>query len=67
MHCICIIQVYLRKRSQHLYPYIKRGHVSMQLDTTLNKPEKLFQRRRKVYDLIIDETLIKVGDELVFI
>jgi putative transposase len=58
----------LRKTSQHLSPYIKRGHVSIwNWIQHYNKPEKLFQRRRKVSEFIIDETLIKVGDEFVFL
>jgi putative transposase len=31
------------------------------------KPEKLFHRKRKIYEFIVDETLIKVGNELVWV
>jgi len=57
----------LRKVSQHLSPFIKRNHVSIWNWIQHYKPEKLFHRKRKIYEFIVDETLIKVGNELVWV
>ena len=57
----------LRKTSEHLLPFIKRNHVSIWNWIQHYKPEKLFHRKRKIYDFIVDETLIKVGNELVWV
>jgi putative transposase len=38
----------------------------MELDSTL-KPTKLWKKRRKVSEFIVDKTLIKVGRELVWL
>ncbi len=57
----------LRKTSEHLLPFIKRNHVSIWNWIQHYKPEKLFHRKRKIYEFIVDETLIKVGNELVWV
>ncbi len=31
------------------------------------KPQKIFERKKKVLEFIIDETLIKVGAELIWL
>jgi transposase-like protein len=55
----------LRKVSQqHLSPFIKRNHVSIWNWIQHYKPERLFHRKRRIYEFIVDETLIKVGTEL---
>lgn len=53
--------------SQHLSPFIRRNHVSIWNWIQHYKPEKLFHRKRKIYEFIVDETLIKVGNELVWV
>jgi putative transposase len=50
----------LRKVSQHLSQLIKRNQVSIWNWIQHYKPEKLFPRKRKIYEFIVDETLIKV-------
>jgi putative transposase len=58
----------LRKVSQHLSPFIKRNHVSIwNWIQHYNKPQKLFHRKRRIYEFIVDETLIKVGTGLVWV
>ncbi|HET7391782.1 MAG TPA: DDE-type integrase/transposase/recombinase [Nitrososphaeraceae archaeon] len=58
----------LRKVSQHLSPFIKRNLVSIwNWIQHYNKPEKMFHRKRKIYEFIVDETLIKVANELVWV
>jgi putative transposase len=57
----------LRKVSQHLSPFIKRNHVSIWNWIQHYKPQKLFHRKRRIYEFIVDETLIKVGTELVWV
>ncbi|HZD83528.1 MAG TPA: hypothetical protein VE076_11690, partial [Nitrososphaeraceae archaeon] len=57
----------LRKVSQHLSPFIKRNHVSIWNWIQHYKPQKLFHRKRRIYEFIVDETVIKVGTELVWV
>ncbi|MGA9168999.1 MAG: hypothetical protein WBZ20_02500 [Nitrososphaeraceae archaeon] len=56
----------LRKVSQqqHLSPFIKSNHLSIWNWIQHYKPEKLFHMIRRIYECIVDETLIKVGTEL---
>jgi putative transposase len=53
----------LRKTSQQLSQFIKRNHVSIWKWIQRYKPRKIFQKRRKVSEFIIDETLLKVGKQ----
>jgi putative transposase len=53
----------LRKVSQHLSAFIKRNHVSIWNWIQHYKPQKLFHRKRRIYEFIVDETVIKVGTE----
>ncbi|HET7389495.1 MAG TPA: DDE-type integrase/transposase/recombinase [Nitrososphaeraceae archaeon] len=57
----------LRKASEHLLPFIKRNHVSIWNWIQRYKPTKKWQKRTKVSQFIIDETLIKVGGEVVWL
>jgi transposase-like protein len=55
----------IRKVSQqHSSPFIKRNHVFIWNCIQHYKPEKLFHRKRRIYEFIINETPIKVGTEL---
>jgi transposase-like protein len=53
----------LRKASEHLFPFIKRNHVSVWNWIQRFKPKKILQNKRKVSEFIIDETLLKVGNQ----
>jgi putative transposase len=55
----------LRKTSEHLLPFIKRNHVSIWNWIQHYKPTKIWQKRTKISQFIIDETLIRVGREVV--
>ena len=60
----------LRKTSQHLSPFIRRNHVSIWNWIQRQRPEKIFQRKRRstVSEfIVVDETIFKVGDEFVFL
>ena len=57
----------LRKTSQQLSPYIKRNHVSIWNWIQRYKPKKIIQKKQKVSEFIIDETLIKAGNEYVWV
>jgi hypothetical protein len=53
----------LRKTSEHLLPFVKR--IMFQFGIGLNAKSQQSYGRRKVSGFIVDETLIKVGRELV--
>jgi putative transposase len=57
----------LRKTSEHLLPFIKRNHVSIWNWIQHYKPTKIWQKRTKISQFIIDETLIRVGREVVWL
>jgi putative transposase len=57
----------LRKVSQHLSPFIKRNHVSVWNWIQKYKSKKIFERKKKIEEFIIDETLIKIGSELIWL
>ncbi len=59
----------LRKTSEHLSAFIKRNHVSIwNWIQRYNKPSKISQKRKKVLsEFIIDETLLKVRNEFVWL
>jgi hypothetical protein len=55
----------LRKTSQQLFPFIKRNHVSIWNWIQRYKPKKIIQKKQKIFGFLIDETLIKAGNEYV--
>ena len=60
----------LRKTSERLSScFIKRNHVSINLELDTNKsinPKRYLKgKRKKIEEFIIDETLIKIGSELI--
>ena len=61
----------LRKTSEHhLLPFVKRNHVSIwNWIQHYSRPKKILQRkrRRKVQEFIVDETLLKVGSQYVWV
>src|SRR5918912_2387925 len=60
---LCFSGLSLRKTSQQLSQFIKRNHVSIWKWIQRYKPSKIFQRRSGVSEFIIDETLLKVGNQ----
>jgi len=57
----------LRKTSKCLSGFVKRNHVSIWNWIQHYKPEKIFHIKRRIYEFIVDETLIKVGGEFVWL
>ena len=58
----------LRKTSEHLLPFVKRNHVSIWKWIQHYRPKKILQmKRRKVQEFIVDETLLKVGNQYVWV
>jgi putative transposase len=57
----------LRRTSQRLSQFIKRNHVSIWNWIQRYKPTKILQRRCKLSEFVIDETLIKVGSDYVWL
>jgi putative transposase len=57
----------LRRTSQHLSLIIKRNHVSVWNWIQKYKPNKIFQKRNKIQEFIVDETLIKVSNDSVWV
>jgi putative transposase len=50
-----------------LFPFIKRNHVSIWNWIQRYKPKKIIYKKQKVSEFIIDETLIKAGNEYVWV
>ncbi len=57
----------LRKASDRLSIFIKRNHVSLWNWIQKYKPQKISSRRRMILEYIIDETMIKVGSEFIWL
>ena len=70
MHYTCSFLVFrLDKTSEHLLPFVKRNHVSVwKWIQHYYRPKKILQRKRKkVQEFIVDETLLKVGSQYVWV
>ncbi len=67
MDYICTFQVYLWEVSERLSVFIKRNHVSIWNWIQKYKPKKIPTRRKKVSEFILDETVIKVGSEFIWL
>jgi Transposase and inactivated derivatives len=57
----------LRRASERLSYLIKRNHVSIWNWIQRYKPEKIASKRKKVEAYIIDETIIKVGSNYIWL
>ena len=57
----------LRRASERLSQMYKRNHVSIWNWIQKYQPQKLESTRRKVLEYIVDETLIKIGSEYIWI
>jgi putative transposase len=57
----------LRRTSQQLSCFVKRNHISIWKWIQHYKPMKILQKRRKVSEFIIDETLLKIGNQYAWI
>ena len=57
----------LRRAPERLSCFVKRNHVSIWNWIQKHKPNRVFSRRKKISEFVIDETLIKVGPESVWL
>ncbi len=57
----------LRNTSKALSRFIKRSHTAIRDWIQKYKPEELLSKRKKIDEYIVDETLIKVGSELIWL
>ena len=57
----------LRKASERLSQLFKRNHVSIWNWIQKYKPLKIQAKKRKILEYIVDETLIKIGPENIWI
>jgi putative transposase len=53
----------LRKTSERLSSLIKRNHVSVWNWIQKYRPKKILKERKTIAEFIVDETLIKVGNQ----
>jgi putative transposase len=58
--------LFLRKTSEHLSPFIKRNHFLFGTGFS-NISQVMYLKRKKVSEFIIDETLLKVSNEFVWL
>jgi putative transposase len=57
----------LRRTAERLSCFIKRNHVSIWKWIQKYNPQKISTKRRKISRYVIDETLIKVGSEYIWL
>ena len=57
----------LRNTSKALSRFIKRSHTAIRDWIQKYKPERLYYRNIRISEFIVDETLIKVGSELIWL
>ena len=57
----------LRRTSERLSVLVKRNHVSIWNWIQKYNPKKLSSKRKKISEFIVDETLIKVGSEYIWL
>ncbi len=57
----------LRRTSERLSHFIKRNHVSVWNWIQKYNPQKISSKKKKVDEFIVDETLIKIGSEFIWL
>lgn len=57
----------LRKTSKALSRFVRRSHTSIRDWIQKYRPQKLLSKSKRISEFIVDETLIKVGSELVWL
>jgi putative transposase len=57
----------LRRASQQLSCFIRRNHVTIWNWIKKYKPQKIKSKRKKVSEYIVDETMLKVGSEYIWL
>ncbi len=59
--------LFLRRTSQQLSYFIKRNHVTIWNWIQKYHPQRISSKSRRISEFIIDETLIKVGSEYIWL
>ena len=68
MLCIYFSGLSLRKSADRLSSnFIQRNHVSIWNWIQRYKPKKISSKKSKVLEYVIDETVIKIGSELIWL
>jgi len=67
MVCIYISGLSLRRVSERLSCFIRRNHVSIWNWVQKYHPKKISSSKRKILEFIVDETIIKVGSEYIWL
>jgi putative transposase len=57
----------LRKTSKALSRFVRRSHTSIRDWIQKYRPQKLLSKSKRISEFIVDETLIKVGSELIWL
>ena len=57
----------LRNTSKAISKFVKRSHTAIRDWIQKYKPERLFYKKTKISDFIIDETQLKVGSEYIWL
>ena len=57
----------LRRTSQRLSCCVKRNHVTIWNWIQKYKPRKISSKRKRIFEFIVDETLLKVGSEYIWL
>ncbi len=57
----------LRNTSKALSRFVKRSHTAIRDWIQRYQPQELLSKRKKIYEYIVDETLIKVGSEHIWL
>lgn len=65
MHYTYLFRLSYKKDITTFVSFVKRNPFYLELDSTL-QIRKMFDRKRRIYEFIVDEILIKVGDEFVW-
>jgi putative transposase len=57
----------LRKTSKALSRFVNRSHTAIRDWIEKYKPQRLLSKNKKIAEFIVDETLIKVGSEYIWL
>ena len=57
----------MRRTSERLSCFIKRNHVTIWNWIQKYHPKKILTRSKRIFEFIVDETLLKVGSEYIWL
>jgi putative transposase len=59
--------LYYRNTAKALSRFVHRNHVSIWKWMQRHKPQKVSSKRKKIEEFVVDETVIKIGSELIWL